>query len=161
VTQRKLVTVAWHKVCSPIKEGGLGIRSLSKLNEASNLTLCWELIQSNMQWARFLRYRVLKGSNPISYHIFSSIWSSVKHKFHEVCSNSSLQIGNGEDINFWLDPWCGNPLVQSLDIPPHLHLFLKAKVKNFIENQRWKIPNCLFSAYPNLLSLINMLLFHC
>jgi hypothetical protein len=108
-----------------------------------------------MQWARFLWYRVLKGSNPISYHIFSSIWSSVKHKFHEVCSNSSLQIGNGEDINFWLDPWCGNSLVQSLDIPPHLHLFLKAKVKNFIENQRWKIPNCLFSAYPNLLSLIN------
>jgi hypothetical protein len=29
VTQRKLVTVAWHIVCSSFSEGGLGIRSLS------------------------------------------------------------------------------------------------------------------------------------
>ena len=36
---RKLVTVSWFKVCSPIIEGGLGLRSLSTLNEASNLRL--------------------------------------------------------------------------------------------------------------------------
>jgi hypothetical protein len=61
VTKRKLVTVAWHKVCSPFLEGGLGIRSLSKLNEAANLKTCWELLQSDMQWANFLRSRILKG----------------------------------------------------------------------------------------------------
>lgn len=55
VNKRKLVTVAWHKVCSPLKEGGLGIKSLSKINEAASLKLCWELIQSNFQWAHFLR----------------------------------------------------------------------------------------------------------
>ncbi|GAU16832.1 hypothetical protein TSUD_367790 [Trifolium subterraneum] len=132
VNQRKLVTMAWHRVYTPLNEGGLGIRSLSKLNEATNLKLCWELVQSNLQWAKFLRHRVLKGSSPISYHIFSSIWSSVKNNFHDVCSNSSWQIGNGEEVNLWLDPWCGDPLVVSLDIPIHMHSSLKAEelVKN-------------------------------
>jgi hypothetical protein len=147
--------MAWHKVCTPLNDGGLGIKSLSKLNEATNLKLCWELLQSNMQWAKFLRHRVLKGSTPISYHIFSSIWSSVKNKFHDVCSDYTWQIGNGEEINFWLDPWCGDPLVVSLDIPIHIHPSLKAKVKDFIQNHSWKIPNCLLLAYPNLQELVN------
>ncbi|WJX52536.1 hypothetical protein P8452_38639 [Trifolium repens] len=155
VNQRKLVTVAWHKVCSPFDEGGLGIRSLSKINEAANLKLCWELTQSDLQWAKFLRFRVLKGAKPISYHIFSSVWSSIKHKFHEVCTNSSWQIGNGESINFWSDPWCGDPLVVTLNIPLHLHSSLQAKVKDFIENKSWKIPVCLLFAYPDLQSFLN------
>ncbi|MCH94279.1 putative ribonuclease H protein, partial [Trifolium medium] len=155
VNQRKLVTVAWHRVCSPFNEGGLGLRSLSKLNEATNLKLCWEISQSNLQWAKFIRHRVIKGSKPISYHIFSSIWSGVKNKFQEVCCNSFWQIGNGEDVNFWLDPWCGDPLVLSLAIPSQMHSLLKAKVKDFIEDQSWKIPNCLLLAYPILQNLVD------
>jgi hypothetical protein len=154
VSQRKLVTVSWKKVCSSFKEGGLNIRSLSILNQASNLKLCWELSQSNLQWAQFLRSRVIRGTTPISYHIFSSIWSSIKHKFLEVNLNSSWQVGNGEFINFWLDSWCGDPLTQALDIPHHLHHSLKANVKCFIENSQWKIPSCLLHAYPTLKFLI-------
>ena len=55
VNQRKLVTVPWKKVCSPLNEGGLGIRSLSSINEGANLKLCWELCNSNHHWAQFLR----------------------------------------------------------------------------------------------------------
>jgi hypothetical protein len=40
INQKKLVTVAWKKVCSPFDEGGLGLRSLVCLNEAANLKLC-------------------------------------------------------------------------------------------------------------------------
>jgi hypothetical protein len=93
---------------------------------------------------------VIRGTTPISYHIFSSIWSSIKHKFLEVNLNSSWQVGNGEFINFWLDSWCGDPLTQVLDIPHHLHQSLKANVKCFIENSKWKIPSCLLHAYPTL-----------
>ncbi|MCH91017.1 putative ribonuclease H protein [Trifolium medium] len=155
VNQRKLVTVAWHRVCTPCNEGGLGLRSLSKLNETNNLKLCSELSQSNLQWAKFLRHRVFKGSKPISYHIFSSNWSSVKNNLQEVYYNSSWQIGNGEEINFWLDPWCGEPLVLSLAIPSQMHYLLKAKVKDFIEDQSWKIPKCMLLAYPNLQNLVD------
>jgi len=29
IHQKKFVTVAWHTVCKPFKEGGLGIRNLA------------------------------------------------------------------------------------------------------------------------------------
>lgn len=47
IEKRKMVTVAWHKVCKPYVEGGLGIRSLIALNSASNLKLCWDLHNSD------------------------------------------------------------------------------------------------------------------
>jgi hypothetical protein len=46
INQKKLVTVAWKKVCAPYEEGGLGLRSLIALNEAANLKWCWELLHS-------------------------------------------------------------------------------------------------------------------
>jgi hypothetical protein len=44
ISKRKLVTVSWANVCKPLSEGGLGLRSLVKLNEAANLKLCWDLL---------------------------------------------------------------------------------------------------------------------
>jgi hypothetical protein len=38
--KRKLVTVSWKKVCRPVAQGGLNIRSLITLKKASNLKLC-------------------------------------------------------------------------------------------------------------------------
>lgn len=46
ITKRKLVTVAWKKLCKPQSQGGLGIRSLSQLNAAGNLKLCWDMLHS-------------------------------------------------------------------------------------------------------------------
>ncbi|KEH26406.1 hypothetical protein MTR_6g054200 [Medicago truncatula] len=34
LNQKKLVLVAWHKLCKPFKEGGLGVRKLSDIKEA-------------------------------------------------------------------------------------------------------------------------------
>jgi len=39
IKQRKLVTVVWHKVSTPLSECGFGIGFLSQLNEAANLEL--------------------------------------------------------------------------------------------------------------------------
>ncbi|XP_019455048.1 PREDICTED: uncharacterized protein LOC109356167 [Lupinus angustifolius] len=39
VGTRKMVNVAWHKVCYPLNEGGLGIRSIKNMNTASLLKL--------------------------------------------------------------------------------------------------------------------------
>lgn len=50
ISKRKLIIVAWHKVCKPLVEGGLGMRSLSKINDASNLKLFLDLFNSSNQW---------------------------------------------------------------------------------------------------------------
>jgi len=100
VNKRKMVTVAWKKVCSDYEEGGLGTKSLICLNEAYNLKLCLELMQKDEQWAIVLRSRMMRGSNCINHHIFSSIWSSVKNEFQTIKDNSTWWLGDGDKIQF-------------------------------------------------------------
>lgn len=47
INKNKLVLVAWNKMCRHIIHGGLGLRSLTKLNEATILKLCCDLLSSN------------------------------------------------------------------------------------------------------------------
>jgi hypothetical protein len=103
ISQRKLVTVAWKKVCRPYDQGGLGIRSVIVLNESTNLKLCWDMFTSNEHWAILLRSRVIRGVGCISHHIHSSLWSSIKSEVQTVRDNSGYVIGDGSKVNFWRD----------------------------------------------------------
>ena len=152
---KKQVIVAWKTVCTPIEEGGLGIRSLSKLNEATNLKLCWEMLDSDRQWATFLRSRVLRGNKFIGYHIFSSVWSGIKAQAYHVLNSFRWLLGDGHKINFWTDDWCGPPLVTLLQIPHNLHNNLHSKVQDFIFNRHWNVPMELQVAYPTLMHHIS------
>lgn len=156
INKKKLVTVAWHKSCKPLKEGGLGIRNLSNINEAGNLKLCWEIVQSDLPWASFVRSRVLRNKKPIRYHISSSIWSSAKHKLPTILNNTSWQLGNGELINFWCDNWCKIPFVDLFNIPPHLHSSLQSTVSQFINNNNWCVPQDILQVFPNLQQSLNL-----
>jgi hypothetical protein len=84
LNKRKLVIVAWKKVGAPYDEGGLALRSLISLNEATNLKLCWDMLHSEDQWACILRSRVLRGSSCINHHIYSSVWSGIKNEFSTI-----------------------------------------------------------------------------
>jgi hypothetical protein len=55
VDKRKLVTTSWKKVCRPLAQGGLNLKSLSNLNKAANLKLCWSLVNSQAAWAKLLK----------------------------------------------------------------------------------------------------------
>jgi len=148
INKRKLITVSWHKVCKPAKEGGLGIRNLSHINEAGNLKNCWDIMQSYLQRAQLVKSRVLRDNNPISHHISSSIWCGSKHKFSTLQDNVTWKIGNGESIKFWLDSWSGEPLTSVLNIPDNLHHLLQSKLSTYLLNQRWNVPQHFIAAYP-------------
>jgi hypothetical protein len=61
IDKRKLVTVSWDNICKPYSQGGLNLRSLTKLNTATNMKLCWNLLNSQSSWAKLLRDRVIRG----------------------------------------------------------------------------------------------------
>lgn len=103
ITKRKMVTIAWKKICVSYDEGDLNLISLICLNEATNMNLCWDTLHSNKQWAVILRSRPLRGVNWINHHIFSSLWSTIKHELPVIKDNSTWLIGNGKHINFWHD----------------------------------------------------------
>ncbi|WJX12769.1 hypothetical protein P8452_03227 [Trifolium repens] len=153
--KRKLVTISWKKICKPLAQGGLNIRSLIHLNKASNLKLCWTMVNSQTPWALLLKDRVFKKGKAIQHHIFSSIWSSIKEEYSMIKDNAAWLVGNGENINFWLDSWCGDPLVDQLDIPEQVRPFLTAQVSDFITNGLWSIPPALSNMFSNLSSIIS------
>ena len=79
-----MVIVAWHKVCKPEEEGGLGITSLTTLNEAANLKLCWEMHISREPWAFLLKIRALNQNKPVLYHFFSSIYKNISIQLYQI-----------------------------------------------------------------------------
>lgn len=153
--KRKLVTVAWNKICKPTDEGGLGLRSLTVLNEAANLKLCWDMLNSNEDWAIVLRSRVCPRRTPIRSHVFSSIWSSIKLEFNLIFEKSRWCIGDGQLIIFWNDNWGGQSLATTLNLNSYLVAHLEAKVSDFIEDFQWKIPIFLQSTFPVTMQLIS------
>lgn len=90
--------------------------------------------------------------NPIQYHISSSIWAGMKNQILTVIANSRCNVGNGSNINFWTDCWLSNPIVDLLDIPDSVHHLLRAKVEDFIEHGKWKIPQAILEHNHNLSS---------
>ena len=155
INKRKLVTVAWKKVCADIEEGGLGIRSLICLNNATNLKQCWELFNSEEQWADVLRSRVIRRNNCIQHHIYSSIWSGIKKEFNIVKENTYWNIGDGKGINFLMDQWCGDPLIQTLNLT-------SAQIQNFpqmlceyVQNGQWYFPADVVQEVPLARSLVS------
>lgn len=103
ITKRKLMTISWSKMCKPINEGGFCIRNVSKFNEASDMKLGWDILYSHDAWAIILRHMVVRQKKTITYHIYSSIWSSIKHNFQTPMDNSSWLLGDGAKIDLWLD----------------------------------------------------------
>jgi len=148
--KRKLVTVAWKKVCNSYEGGGLGIRSLVCLNEAFNLKLGWDMLHSNEEWANILRSRAIKRRKPINYHIFSSLWNGIKHELPVITENSTWLIGNGKNVNFWYDNWCGDSLQNTFNLRDTEANNFPQSVSDFITNSHWNIPHDITIRFPAL-----------
>lgn len=154
INARKIVTVAWHKICTPFPEGGLGIRPLRKINEAATLKLGWDLIASQCQWANFLKARFFSNGSPRLHHFSSSIWLALKRIIPILKDNSAWQLGDGQNINFWTDVWLPQSVTDIIHAPSYLGEHLTAKVSDFIINRKWFIPPYLDRNFPELAALI-------
>jgi hypothetical protein len=74
---RKLHTVAWHNICRPKNEGGLGFRFLNQMNLAMLGKLVWCLItKKNTLWVNVLahKYKVLSSTPKDGC---SPVWRSI------------------------------------------------------------------------------------
>lgn len=96
-------------------------------------------MNGNQGWASVLRYRVLRNGIIIKFGVKSSIWHGIKGAHHKVMDNCIWQIGNGKKVNFWLDNWLGEPLVNIFNIHERYHRTLTSKVSDWWVNNSWKI----------------------
>jgi len=118
--KKKQHLVKWSKVCSPKKEGGLGVRAAKSMNRALISKVGWRLLQEkNSLWTLVLqkkyhvgeirdsRWLIPKGS-------WSSTWRSIAIGLRDVVSHGVGWIpGDGQQIRFWTDRWVsGKPLLE-------------------------------------------------
>ncbi|KAH1119081.1 hypothetical protein GYH30_047754 [Glycine max] len=110
----KIAWVNWDTVCLSKNKGGLGIKDLSKFNEALLGKWGWELANNqNQLWARVLLSKY-GGWNALcsgrdSAH-FSHWWKDLRSVFHQHHSNNIInnlrwKVGDGLRIKFWKDKW--------------------------------------------------------
>jgi hypothetical protein len=74
--------MAWHKVCKPTAQGGLGLRSIVQINKGANMKLLWDILNSSNDWA------ILRHKGTISHHISSSLCSSINPYYSVIIENS-------------------------------------------------------------------------
>ena len=113
---KKIPWVKWETICLPKEEGGLGIKEISKFNEALLGKWIWDLASDQQQlWARIIKskyggWEELQSSR--DRRGCSHWWRDLRKIYHN--SGQSLFQQNlvwkpdgGDRIHFWTDRWLG------------------------------------------------------
>ncbi|KHN15540.1 Putative ribonuclease H protein, partial [Glycine soja] len=111
---KKILWVKWEDICLPKAEGGLGIKEISKFNEALLGKWIWALASDQQQlWARIINSKY-GGWKEFQFgrdkRGFSYWWRDLRKLYHQADhsifhQNMAWKIGCGDRINFWTDRW--------------------------------------------------------
>jgi hypothetical protein len=116
----KLHLVAWDRVCSPVQQGGLGVRHLIPFNLAllGKWLWCFGLEESHL-WRRVMaaKYGVGRGgwfSNTTRGTHGCSLWKHVRMGWEVFSSHISFEVGLGTRVSLWHDKWCSDCPLKDL-----------------------------------------------
>ena len=140
--------VAWKDVCLPIEEGGLGLPNPLDWNRAQIMYYVWLIINKDESslWSRWVLSTVLKNkpfwiiTTPFDC---SWIWRQILALRDEVLSHISYDIGRGDSISLWFDPWChSSTLATGLSDPIIGYSYSNpgARVSDIIVEGSWCLP---------------------
>ncbi|XP_026459417.1 uncharacterized protein LOC113360085 [Papaver somniferum] len=137
--EQKCVTLKWDKVCSPVEEGGLGIRKLEDMNKALLMKFIWKMLNSQEEWARLFlsKYKYKEDGQ----------WCIPKDLLQFFNAAQLPVIKSGDDLLIWTNSHSGcftvSDVVKKIRNPmPKLHLYKKiwnAAVLPSVSANVWKI----------------------
>ena len=145
VTKSHGIKVAWDKVCTPKKNGGLGFKRLTELNIVLNMRHIWNILSVNTQslWVKWVHIYLLKNlsfwtTKPPT--LCSWYWRKLLKMRPTIRPLIKNKIGNGDHTFIWHDNWhpkgplalaYGDSVIYDTGIPSH------AKVKSIINGNTW------------------------
>ena len=116
-TAARGVKISWISVCTPKKEGGLGLRRLEEWNQVLGLKLIWLIFAAGgslwVFWVRshLIREKIFWELQPERSN--SWIWKSLCNLRHIARPMIICQIGNGASASFWNENWTSlGPLID-------------------------------------------------
>ncbi|KAJ6723138.1 REVERSE TRANSCRIPTASE ZINC-BINDING DOMAIN-CONTAINING PROTEIN-RELATED-RELATED [Salix koriyanagi] len=143
--------VSWDRICYPLKEGGLGIKSSQEWNKAALLKHFWRILTCDHSiWSGWVHAVLLKGK---------SIWevkapSNASWTWRNLMGSRSwckglfqTKIGNGERTSLCFDYWVpgGYSLAETLPASTISSststIRWDSKVSTIIRNGEWVFPN--------------------
>ncbi|XP_010523549.1 PREDICTED: uncharacterized protein LOC104801863 [Tarenaya hassleriana] len=139
--------IAWHTICKPRREGGLGVRRLDEQNNVFRLKLVWLLLsKAGSLWVAWVKAYVFKGGTYWECGMKANATWNMRKLLglkDQVRQFSKMNIGNGESSSFWFDSWLEvGPLIHFIGTtgPRLLRLPKSARVRDATRNGQWYLP---------------------
>ncbi|KAL0455453.1 UNVERIFIED_CONTAM: hypothetical protein Slati_0884500 [Sesamum latifolium] len=117
--------VAWARVCTPVEEGGLGIRNLLALNMAMIARKLWEVVQHDSKsiWVQWV-YQVRLRERTVWTALLTSgswSWRKMLRLRAVLLPHMIFHIGDGTGFFLWHDPWHHlGPLISRFPLGPNI-----------------------------------------
>ena len=110
--------VNWQQICTPLRNGGLGIRNLSIFNKALLGKWLWRYgADHEALWRRVVDSKYgshWRGwcSHKVHVPYGVGLWKFIRASWDDFSRHSAFQVGDGAQVKFWLDTWCGDQPLQ-------------------------------------------------
>jgi hypothetical protein len=136
----KFHLVDWDTVCSPISEGGLGIRKVRKFNQALLGKWLWRYAHEEGAWWRSVleaKYGSSRGgwrTCDISEPHGVGLWKFICMGWQNFQRHFIFDPGIGSRISFWEDTWCGeSSLKDTFPVLFSIASFKEASIADNVE----------------------------
>ena len=115
--ERKPHLVNLKTVCLEKSRGGLGVRGLSKMNQALLCKWCWRFAnERDTLWRLVISTKFGEevggwNTRDIRGGYGTGLWKDIRKEGLTFSQNTTSSLGNGGRLGFWKDPWCGETVL--------------------------------------------------
>lgn len=140
-----MVWMKWDRMGLSKQSGGLGFRDLESFNLALLAKQGWRLLHHpNSLLARVMKAKYYPHQGFLEARLGgrpSFAWRSILNSRELLQEGLIWQVGNGESIHIWHDPWVSNQISRKIQTPPQI-LPSEALVSSLIDSTThwWNIP---------------------
>ena len=137
ISTRAPVPVRCDTCCLPKREGGLGLKSISEMNEALNAKFTWHVYTSDESFMKLLRASMFYKGKPRD--VISSVLPGVRRVFERVRDGAIWLVNSKSNVRFWLDNWLGYIITDMTEIPLDLRHLYGQPISHYYIDGVWQI----------------------